>query len=42
MTPTWYTFIHWKLANATKSMTRHTMVWEISMWQTNQINYFIS
>jgi len=42
MKPAWYTFIHWKLANDTKNMTRHTMVWEISMWQKNQKNYFIS
>jgi hypothetical protein len=42
MKPTWYTLIHWKLSNNTKNMTKHTMVWEISMWQTNQINYLFS
>jgi hypothetical protein len=38
MKPTWHTHTHQELSNGTKSVTKGTMVWEISTWQTNKTN----
>jgi hypothetical protein len=38
MKPSWCTPIHGRLSNGIKSVARSTIVWEISTWQTKQIN----
>jgi len=42
MKPTWYIFIHWKLSNDTKSMTRHHGLGDFNVTnKSNKVPFFI-